>query len=126
MELLKNPELIAQWLQLLVIAFGVVVAMRKMWREEVETQKLSKWDFIKANIPEVHNLVQKVSKLTKTPKDNLFIEEMDKVLIAADILPISPKETKAVKALASGYHQEYKEVRAMRDPLRKPAASSKK
>jgi hypothetical protein len=106
-----SPEQIAQWMQLLIVALGVVLALRKMWREEVQNEKMSRLDFIKASVPEIHGLVQKIAAATKTQKDDEFVRQIDVLLRAVGMLPVQPAEVGAVKALGSGYHQEVKSVR---------------
>ena len=110
MDFIKSltTEVVAQWMQLIVVAVGVVLALRKMWREEVAMEKMSRLDFIKASVPEIHGLVQKIAAATKTQKDDEFVRQIDALLRAVGMLPVQPSEVGAVKALGSGYHQEVK------------------
>ena len=114
MEFLKSldPKVIAAWLQLLAIAIGLFAMLRAKWREEVEAKKLSRWDFIKEAVPEVHGVVQRMAKLSKTKKDDEFVAIMDKLLDVMGLLPVQSQEKEAVKALGAGYHQEFKLLRA--------------
>ncbi len=106
-----NPEAMAAWLQVLVILVGVIAALRAKWRDEVRTDKLSRWDFIKQAVPEAHGVVQKIAKMTKTKKDDEFVNVIDKLLAAAGYAPVVHTEKEAVKALGTGYHQDYKLTR---------------
>ena len=122
-----SPEVVAQWMQLIVVAVGVILALRKMWREEVQNEKMSRLDFIKAAVPEIHGLVQKIASSTKTQKDDEFVRQIDALLRAVGMLPVQPAEVNAVKALGSGYHQEVKSVRIPEGllPVDPPSAPEK-
>lgn len=118
-----DPAMVVQWLQLVVVVFGVVSALRAKWLEMEKSENFSRWDFIRASVPEVHNCVQKAAKLTPTAKDDAFVAKMDALLRAAGLLPVQAGEVVAVKALGEGYHQDAKAVeKAMAaDPLDEPA-----
>ena len=113
MEFIKSldPQALAAWIQLLVIVVGLIGALYTKYQDQVKADKLSRWDFIKQAVPEVHGVVQRLAKLTKTKKDDSFVDVMDKLLTSMGLAPVQHNEKEAVKALGTGYHQEYKLAR---------------
>jgi hypothetical protein len=106
------------WIQFIVVIWGVVVVIRKQWREEVTTGKISRMQFIKDHVPLVHGQVQKAASLFKNKNKAVeFIGYMDRLLRAFNMIPIQPEEVEAVQGLGSGYHQEFKMVRDVGDPV---------
>lgn len=103
-QALGEVQLIMDGLLLLVAIFGVIKALKNGKAKD-------RWSLILASIPEIHGKVQKIAKATKTQKDDKFVEQIDKILKAFNLLPIQPGEVESVKALGEGYHFEYKEQR---------------
>ncbi|MCK4302816.1 MAG: hypothetical protein KAY24_01105 [Candidatus Eisenbacteria sp.] len=110
-------EDVIQWLYIIIALVGVIGHLRSQWRAEVETGKKSRWDFIRDSIPEIHGVVQRIAKHTRTKKDDEFVAAMSRILKAFGFAPVSLDETEAVKALGSGYHQEAKAGRIDADLL---------
>lgn len=116
----SEPDTIVAWLQLLVFVVSSVIFLKKQWDEQVLNGSMARWQFIVNAVPTVHNIVQKLARLTgnkKLDKAEQFIEEMSKLLRSAGFLEIEPSEVKSVKALGEGYHQDYKAARDSANPL---------
>ena len=111
MEALKNPETLAAWLQLIAIGIALFAAIYSKYKDKVEQGEMNRWSFIKEIIPEVHGYVQKVAKTSKSDKAALFVETVDRFLRSVGMLPVRTEETDMIKALGSGYHQEFKVLR---------------
>ena len=121
-SLVKGFELsnIGAWFSFIFMIWTAISILRKQWRDEVATGKKSRWEFIMGAVPYVHGQAQKAKKLFKNENSAVkFIEYMDAVLGSAGHDPVQPGEKEAIKALGSGYHQEFKMLRdaGESDPL---------
>lgn len=88
---------------MLILLIGIVKALR------AQADK-TRWEQIRAVIPDAHRLAQKVSKLTPTKKDDEFVRQAGRLLEAFGV-ELRPDEVEAVKAMGAAEHQSYKLVR---------------
>jgi hypothetical protein len=108
-ELLNtDPAVIQGWAQVLVLLVGIVKALRAQ-------SERSRWEKIRAVIPDAHRLAQKVSRLTPTRKDDEFVKQAGRLLEMAGVV-LKPSEVGAVKAMGEAEHQDYKLMRDGAEP----------
>lgn len=110
LELLKGaPDYLVIALVMIYIAGRLYFA----WREAKEHEKAARWQAIMEHVPAAHRLAERAAQQTDTPKDDLFVSALGKVLKIAGVV-LDEDEVTAAKALGSAEHQQYKADLAFR------------
>lgn len=109
-----NAADVQGWFYILASIIGLVVFIR----DRMRAGKKLKWDTIRDLVPNIHNVVQRIAKLTSTKKDDKFVELIGKGLRMAGF-ELLPADEKAVKDLGIGHHQWWKLVRDGVEPVPK-------
>lgn len=88
---------------------GVAMGALALWKWWRTTTDEAYWSKVRALIPDAHRLAERAAKLTPTPKDDLFIENLGKLLTAVGI-DLQAEHVGAVKLMGSAEHQDYQRV----------------
>lgn len=91
------------WLEVVGILIGIFIWI-------YQNREKTRWEILKGLVQPAHRLTQKASKLTKTPKDDLFLEKLVKLAESFGV-KVRLSEAKTLKALGSAEHQTYMLIR---------------